>query len=49
MESTVNMFKHQIMSSIENENMLEELETAVNEAEALDTVLEDRRKSRIRH
>jgi hypothetical protein len=49
MESTVNMFKHQIMSSIENEDMLEQLETAVNEAEALDTVLEDRRKSRIRH
>lgn len=49
MESTVNMFKHQIMSSIENEEMLEQLETAVNEAEALDTVLEDRRKSRIRH
>ena len=48
MESTVNMFKHQIMSSIENEDMLEQLETAVNEAEALDTVLEDRRKSRIK-
>jgi hypothetical protein len=48
MESTVNMFKHQIMSSIENEDMLEQLETAVNEAEALDTVLEDRRRSRIR-
>jgi hypothetical protein len=48
MESTVNMFKHQIMSSIENEDMLEQLETAVNEAEALDTVLEDRRKSKIK-
>ena len=48
MESTVNMFKHQIMSSIENEEMLEQLETAVNEAEALDTVLEDRRKSKLK-
>lgn len=48
MESTVNMFKHRIMSSIENEDMLEQLETAVNEAEALDNVLEDRRRSRLR-
>lgn len=48
MESTVNMFKHQIMSSIENEDMLEQLETAVNEAEALDAVLEDRRKNKLR-
>ncbi len=48
MESTVNMFKHQIMSSVENEEMLEQLETAVNEAEALDTVLEDRRKNKLR-
>ena len=47
MESTVNMFKHQIMSSIENEEMLEQLETAVNEAEALDAVLYERRRSRI--
>jgi len=48
MESTVNMFKHQIISSIETEEMLETLETAVNEASALDTVLEERRKSRVR-
>lgn len=48
MESTVNMFKHQILSSVENEDMLEQLETAVNEAEALDTVLEERRKSKLR-
>lgn len=47
MESTVNMFKHQIMSSIETEDMLETLETVVNEAVALDNVLEDRRKNRI--
>lgn len=48
MESTVNMFKHQILSSVENEEMLEQLETAVNEAEALDTVLEDRRRNKLR-
>jgi hypothetical protein len=48
MESTVNMFKHQIISSIESEEMLETLETAVNEAAALDSVLEDRRKNRAR-
>ena len=48
MESTVNMFKHQIISSIESEEMLEKLENAVNEAEALDSVLEDRRKSKLR-
>jgi hypothetical protein len=48
MESTVNMFKHQIISSVESEEMLEKLETAVNEAEALDSVLEDRRKSKLR-
>jgi len=47
MESTVNMFKHQIMSSIETEEMLETLETAVNEATALDNVLEERRRTRI--
>jgi len=44
MESTVNMFKHQILASVENEEMLEQIETAVNEAEALENVLEDRRK-----
>lgn len=48
MESTVNMFKHQILSSVESEDMLEQLETVVNEAEALDNVLTDRQKSRIR-
>lgn len=47
MSSTVNMFKHQIMSSIETEDMLEQLQSAVNEAEALDAVLDDRRKNRI--
>lgn len=45
MESTVSMFKHQILSSVESEEMLEKLETAVNEAAALDSVLEDRRRT----
>jgi hypothetical protein len=44
MESMVNMFKQQILSSIESEDMLEKLETAVNEATALDNVLDERRK-----
>lgn len=48
MESTVNMFKHQIISNIESEEMLEKLETAVNEAAALDSVLEDRRINRMK-
>ena len=48
MESTVNMFKHQAISSVESEDMLEKLETAVNEAEALDNVLEDRRKNKLK-
>ena len=48
MESTVNMFKHQIISSIESEEMVEKLESAVNEAVALDSVLEERRRNRIR-
>ena len=47
METTVNMFKHQVISSIESEEMLEKLETAVNEASALDSVLEERRKNKI--
>ena len=49
MESTVNMFKHQIISSIESEDMLEKLGTAVNEATALDNVLEERRRGRLRN
>jgi len=48
MESTISMFKHQAISSIESEEMLEKLEQAVNEAAALDSVLEERRKNRIR-
>lgn len=47
-ESMLNMFKHQIVSSIESEEMVEKLETAVNEATALDNVLQERRRNKIR-
>ncbi|ACL74415.1 hypothetical protein [Ruminiclostridium cellulolyticum] len=46
-ESMLNMFKHQIISSIESEEMVEKLETAVNEATALDSVLQERRRNQI--
>ncbi|MDP4180648.1 MAG: hypothetical protein Q8942_06120 [Bacillota bacterium] len=46
MESMVAMFRQQIISSLETEDMLERLETAVNEADALDTVLEERRRNK---
>ncbi|MCX7709583.1 MAG: hypothetical protein N2484_07000 [Clostridia bacterium] len=48
MEGTVSMFKHQILSNVESEEMLEKLETAVNEVSALDTVLQERQKNRMR-
>lgn len=48
MEGMVSMFRHQIMSSLETEDMLEKLETAVNEVSALDSVLQERRKNRMR-
>lgn len=47
-ESMLGMFKHQIISSIESEEMVERLETAVNEATALDNVLQERRRNQIR-
>jgi hypothetical protein len=47
-ESMLGMFKHQIVSSIESEEMVEKLETAVNEATALDNVLQERRRNQIR-
>ncbi len=46
MESMVNMFKQQIISSIESEDMLNKLESAVNEATALDNVLDERRRNK---
>jgi len=48
-EGTINSFKHTILSNIESEDMLEKLETTVNEASALNTVLEERRKNRLRN
>jgi hypothetical protein len=48
MESTILMLKHQIISSVESEEMLDKLGTAVNEAVALDNVLEERRKNKLR-
>jgi hypothetical protein len=48
METTVHMFKHQTISSIESEEMLEKLDMAVNEAAALDSVLEERRRNKLR-
>lgn len=47
MESTVSMFKRQVLSNIESEDMLESIESAVNEAEALDKVLLERRKRKL--
>lgn len=48
MQSMVNMFKHQVVSSLESEDMLQKLEAVVNEATALDNVLEERkRKNRL--
>lgn len=47
-EGMLSMFKHQIVSSIESEEMVEKLETAVNEATALDNVLQERRRNQIR-
>lgn len=47
-ESMLSMFKHQIVSSIESEEMVEKLDTAVNEATALDSVLQERRRNQIR-
>jgi hypothetical protein len=43
------MFKHQTISSIESEDLLEKLGTAVNEAIALDNVLDERRKGRMKY
>ncbi len=46
MESMVAMYRQQIISSLESEEMLEKIETVINEADALDTVLEERNKRR---
>ena len=46
--STVSMFKHQIGLSMESEEMLEKIETVVNEAVALENVLDERQKRKSR-
>ncbi len=48
MESTVGVFKQQILTNIESQETLEKIETVVNEATALDNVLEERRRNKIR-
>ncbi len=45
-KSTVSMFKHQIGHSLESEEMLEKIENVVNEATALESVLDERHKKR---
>lgn len=45
-KSTVSMFKHQIGLSMESEEVLEKIENVVNEAVALENVLNERHKSR---
>lgn len=45
-KSTVSMFKHQIGLSMESEEVLEKIENVVNEAVALENVLDERHKSR---
>lgn len=45
-KSTVSMFKHQIGLSMESQEMLEKIESVVNEATALENVLEERQKRR---
>ncbi|MDQ2086051.1 hypothetical protein RBH29_06305 [Herbivorax sp. ANBcel31] len=48
-KSTVYMFKQQIGLRLESEDMLEKIESAVNEATALENVLDERNKKRIRN
>ncbi|MEN2775037.1 hypothetical protein [Acetivibrio clariflavus] len=45
-KSTVSMFKHQIGMSMESEEMIEKIENTLNEATALESVLEKRHKKR---
>lgn len=46
-ESSINLFKQQMMSSLEQEDVSHKVESVVNEAIALDNVLTQRRKERI--
>lgn len=45
-KSTVSMFKHQVGLSMESQEMLEKIESVVNEATALESVLDERQKRR---
>ncbi len=45
-KSTVSMFKHQVGLSMESQEMLEKIESVVNEATALENVLDERQKRR---
>jgi hypothetical protein len=48
MESTIRMFKHRMLTSDEEDGAFSEIEDIVNEATALDNVLNENRKSRLR-
>ncbi len=48
LESMINMYKHRIISGVETEETVKEMENAVNEAMALDNALEEHRRSRKR-
>lgn len=48
-KSTVSMLKHQINTGLDSEETLENIESALNEAVALENVLEERNKRRLRN
>jgi hypothetical protein len=48
MESTIRMFKHRVLTSDYDDGAFSDIENIVNEAAALDTVLNDNRKNRLR-
>lgn len=48
MESTIRMFKHRLLTSESDDGAFSEIESIVNEATALDNVLNENRKSRFR-
>jgi hypothetical protein len=46
-ESTINAFKHRIISTDSSDPEVQEIEDIINEATALDSVLNERRKIRL--
>jgi hypothetical protein len=48
MESTINMLKHQVVASIDNEEFFDRIDESVNEAEAIGSALEIHKKSKIK-